>query len=132
MSQENVEIVRAQFEAWNDGDMDSLRERYDPDAMIVRGLEGWPEQEPAVGRDAVMRYFAQVRETWDADTMEPIGEFTEVGDRVVVRVVWRGVGQGPDLNMEFTIVYTLREGRTFYQEHFWDHAEALKTLGLSE
>jgi ketosteroid isomerase-like protein len=85
-----------------------------------------------VGRDAVMRYFAQVRETWDADTMEPIGEFTEVGDRVVVRVVWRGVGQGPDLNMEFTIVYTLREGRTFYQEHFWDHAEALKTLGLSE
>ena len=37
--------------------MDALRERYDPDAMIVRGLEGWPEQEPAVGREAVMRYF---------------------------------------------------------------------------
>jgi ketosteroid isomerase-like protein len=132
MSQRNVEVVRAQLEAWNAGNMDALRERYDPDAMIVRGLEGWPEQEPAVGRQAVMRYFEQIRETWDADTMEPIGELVEVGDRVVVRVLWRGVGRGPDLNMEFTIVYTLREGRTFYQEHFWDHAEALKSLGIAE
>ena len=132
MSEENVDVVRAQFEAWNAGDMNALRERYDPDAMIVRGLEGWPEREPRVGREAVMGYFEQLRETWDTDTMEPISEFIEVGDRVAVRVLWRGVGQGPGLNMEFTIVYTLREGRTFYQEHFWDHAEALETLGLQE
>jgi ketosteroid isomerase-like protein len=36
MSQENVEVVRAQLQAWNEGDMDALREWYDPDAMIVR------------------------------------------------------------------------------------------------
>ena len=100
--------------------------------MIVRGLEGWPEQERPVGRDAVIGYFKQLRETWDADTMEPTSEFIEVGDRVAVRVLWCGEGQGPEMRMEFTIVYTLREGRTFYQEHFWDHPEALKTLGLSE
>jgi ketosteroid isomerase-like protein len=132
MSQENVKVVRAQLQAWNEGDMDALRERYDPDAMIVRGLEDWPEQERPVGRDAVIRYFKQLRETWDADTMEPTSEFIDVGDRVAVRVLWSGEGQGPEMRMEFTIVYTLRESRTFYQEHFWDHAEALKTLGLSE
>jgi ketosteroid isomerase-like protein len=55
MSQENGEVVRAQLQAWNEGDMYALREWYDPDAMIVRGLEGWPEQEPQVGRDPTFR-----------------------------------------------------------------------------
>ena len=54
MSQENVEVVRAAFEAWNAGDMDAFREMYDPDA-IVRMLEDWPEPGPFVGREAVMR-----------------------------------------------------------------------------
>ena len=42
MSQENVEIVRAVYEAWNAGDMEAARERYDADA-IMRMPEGWPE-----------------------------------------------------------------------------------------
>ena len=66
MSQENVEIVRATIEAWNAGDMDALRELYHPDA-IARPPEGWPEPGPFVGREAVMRAFGQLRETWDAD-----------------------------------------------------------------
>jgi ketosteroid isomerase-like protein len=60
MSQENVEIVRAFFEAWNAGDMDALREMYDPD-IIVRMLEDWPEPGPFVGPDAVMRQWQQAR-----------------------------------------------------------------------
>jgi ketosteroid isomerase-like protein len=31
-----------------------------------------------------------------------------------------------------TGVYTVRKGRMVAMEHFWDHAEALETLGLSE
>ena len=30
MSQENVDVVRRGFEAWNAGDVDALRELYDP------------------------------------------------------------------------------------------------------
>jgi ketosteroid isomerase-like protein len=54
MSQENVKVVRAQFEAWNKGDMDAYRELYDPDVMW-RAAEGWPEPGPFVGREAVTR-----------------------------------------------------------------------------
>jgi len=36
------------------------------------------------------------------------------------------------LNMEMTNVSMVRGGRIVYQEFFWDHAEALTTLGLSE
>ena len=130
MSQENVEIVKAVLAAWNAGVMDAFRDLYDPD-VIVRALEGWPEPGPFVGREAVMRWLGQLRETWDADTAEPIS-FIDAADRVVVRQAWRGAGHGPDMNMEMTNVFMVRVGRIVYQEFFWDHAEALETLGLSE
>jgi ketosteroid isomerase-like protein len=131
MSQENVEIVRASFDAWNAGDMDAFREVYDPD-VIVRAPEGWPEPGPFVGREALMHQFRQMRETWNADASELVSDFKDVGDRVAVRFVWRGSGHGPDSNFEVTTIATLRKGRVFYQEYFWDHAEALEALGLSE
>jgi ketosteroid isomerase-like protein len=130
MSQENVDAVRASIEAWNAGDMDAYRDLYHPDT-IMRSPEGWPETGPFVGREAVMRQFEQLRRTWDAEASEPIS-FIDAGDRVVVRQIWRGVGHGPDLNMEFTTVNTMRKGRIFYLEFFWDHAEALEAAGLSE
>ena len=131
MSQENVESVKALFEAWNSGDMDTVRECYHPE-VITRAPEGWPESVPSVGREAVIRQFEQLRETWDADTFEPTGDFIDAADRVVVRAIWRGVGHGPESNIEFTHVYTLRRGKIFGLEFFWDHAEALEAVGLSE
>jgi ketosteroid isomerase-like protein len=131
MSQENVELVRAIFEGWNARDMDALRELYDPD-IVVRYAEGWPEgSEPTVGREAVMRQWEQFRATWDADSLDPIS-FIDAGDRVVVRQIWRGAGHGPDLNMEVTTVTTVRKGKMILLEFFWDHAEALEAVGLSE
>src|SRR5438132_1407927 len=110
--------------------MDGLREVFDPD-VIVRLPEGWPEPGPFVGREAVMRQWERNREVWDTDRLEPIS-LTDAGDRVVVRFVWRGVSRGPESHLEFTAAYTMRKGRISYQESFWDHAEALETLGLSE
>ena len=131
MSQENVEVVRAGFEAWNTGDMDALRDLYDPD-VIVRAVEGWPEPGPYVGREAVMRQWEEQREAFDADAIEPISDFIEAADRVVVRVIWHGAGHGPEANLELTAVFTVRKGRIFGTEFFWDHVEALEAVGLSK
>jgi ketosteroid isomerase-like protein len=131
MSKENVEVVRRGFDLWNKGNMDALRELYDPD-IIWRPPEGWPEPGPYVGREAVMRQLEQMRETWDADAIEPIGDFIHAADRVAVRFIWRGTGHGPESNMEVTQVITVRKGRVFLLEHFWNHAEALEAVGLSE
>ncbi len=127
-----MQVVRAAYDAWNAGDMDALRELYDPDAMIVRYPEGLAGAGPYVGREAVMRQFEQLRQTWDTDTFELISDFVDVGDRVAVRFIWRGTGRRPELNLEGTAVYTVRKGRIFGLEFFWDHAEALEILGLSE
>ena len=82
---------------------------YDPD-VIMRMPEDWPEPGPFIGREAVMRQFEQLRETWDADALEPISDFIDAGDRVAVRFIWRGAGHGPEA-MEVTAVYTVRKGK---------------------
>jgi ketosteroid isomerase-like protein len=131
VSEESVEVVRAAFDAWNAGDMDRLRDMYDPN-VVMQTVADWPEPGPYVGREAIMRQWEQMRATFDADAIELISDFIDSGDRVAVRLIWRGAGQGPELNMEMTNVFTVRDGRIFYFEFFWDHAEALKAVGLQE
>ena len=131
MSQENVEIVRANFEAWNAREMDDWGELFHPRA-IMRNPEGWPEPGPQVGREAVIRFIEQLRETWDADVLEVISDYTDVGDRVAVRFIWHGAGRGPEADLEMTGVYTVRDGKIFGLEFFWNHADALEAVGLSE
>jgi ketosteroid isomerase-like protein len=131
MSQESVEIVRAVYEAWNDGDMRAVLEACDQD-IIMRSPEDWPEAGPFIGREAVVREFERLRETFDMDWQELISEPIDIGDRVVVRTVWHGVGQGPELKQESTVVFTVRDGQVFHIEFFSDHAKALATLGLPE
>ena len=129
MSQENLKIVQAVYEAWNAGDMEALGELVDPD-IVMRMPEGWPEPGPFVGREAVIRVFEQWRETFDSYVTELIGDIIEAADRVVVRQVWHGAGRGPEAHLESTLVFTLREGKISYQELFWEHAKALDTMGL--
>jgi ketosteroid isomerase-like protein len=131
MSQENVEIVRAAVEAWNAGDMDAVRESFDPE-IVTRTPEGWPEPGPFVGREAAMRQYQQLRGTYEDELIELVGDFVGVGDRVAVRLIWRGVGRGPESNLEWTCVYTVRKGKILNIDYFWDHAEALEVVGLSE
>ena len=131
MSQENVEIARAAIEAWSAGDMEALRALYHPD-IIVRTVEGWPEPGPYVGRDAVIREWKRQREAFDANALEIVGDYIDVGDRVVVRVIWRGAGAGPEADIEVTSLLTVRDGMVLATELFWDHAEALKAVGLEE
>jgi len=111
--------------------MDALRELYDPDAIIVRGLAGWPEPGPFVGREDVVRAFENLRGAWDSDALENV-RLIDAGDRVVARSTWRGIGRGPELNMDQTVIVTLRKRKIFLMEYFWDHTEALEAVGLSE
>ena len=131
MSRENVEIVRANLEAWNAGDMDAVRQSLATD-VIVKMPDDWPEPGPYVGRDSAMRQADQMREPWDADSVKLIGDFIDFADHVLVRFTWRTAGRGPALNTDVTMVYTLRRRSIFLVEYFWDHTEALEAVGLSE
>ena len=79
-----------------------------------------------------MRQFERLRTAWEADWVEPIGDFIDAGDRALVRFIWHTAGRVPGSHMEFTHVATVRGGRVVRNEFFWDHAEALKAVGLTE
>ena len=70
MSQENVEIVRRAFEAWNAGDMDAFVSCTTPTSImrIPRGLAG-ARASTWVGRRSCASSSSS-RETWDADALE--------------------------------------------------------------
>jgi ketosteroid isomerase-like protein len=130
MSRENVEVVRRYYEAWNAYALAAIGDLCDPD-IVVHHVEGWPEPGPSVGREAALHLVEQLREAWDGDTLNPVGDFIEAGDKVIVRDVWHGTGRGPEADLEFTRVFTLRKGRIRSIEIFWDHGEALEAVGLS-
>jgi ketosteroid isomerase-like protein len=131
MSRENAEAVRESFDAWNAGDMDGVRDRYDPN-VILQTVPDWPEPGPHVGREAVMRFHRALRDSLDFDSIEPNTDFIGVADHVLVRHTWRGLGRGPDMNLATTIVFTVRRGKIIHLEYFWNHADALEAVGLEE
>jgi ketosteroid isomerase-like protein len=132
MSEEHVEVVRRGFEAWNAGDMEGVRDAYDPDA-VMRYHGDFPEPGPFVGRDAIMRQFDRLRDALDErDALVFVSDFLDAGDRVVSRFAWRGEGYGPAMDLELTVVYIVRAGRILEADFFRDHDEALEAAGLSE
>ena len=130
MSQENVEVVRNYVKVWNAGDMEGVRGLYHPDAVME--VVDWPEPGPFIGCDTVMQQLSQARGAFDSDSLELLRDPVAVGDRVIARVGWHGFGRGPQSDMEWTNVFTIR-GRCILKLRFvWDHAEALEAAGLSE
>ena len=131
MSQENVDFVRASFDVWNAGDMDAYGELFATD-IVSQPPPGWPEPGPFKGREEVLRGFVHIREAFDADMSEPVSDFVDAGDRVLVRLVWRGRGHGPAIPLEMSCVYTVGDDRMQRMKFFFDHAEALEAMGLRE
>jgi ketosteroid isomerase-like protein len=130
MSQENVEMVRAGVKAWAAGDVRRSVETFDPD-VVMRTVEDWPEAGPHFGREAVYRFFEQLRDTWDTGEMEEVS-LIDAGDRVIARFRWHGVGRGPDASIDVTNIQTFRRGKVVMIEYFWNYADALEAAGLAE
>jgi ketosteroid isomerase-like protein len=124
---DNEALVRAGFDAWNANDTEALRALYTEDA-VMETPPGWPEPGPFVGRDEVMRQWAFMRDGWNTDAIELVGDIVSAGDRVAARMVWRTSGSGPDAEIEMTILFTARNGLAVRQQFFWDHEQALAEL----
>jgi ketosteroid isomerase-like protein len=131
MSQGNVEIVRAGMEAWNARDIEALRETYAED-VVTWPPAGWAEGGPFIGRDTVIGQWERMRELWDDDEVEMVAKYIDAADRVAVRMIWRQKGHGAEADSEATGIFTIRQGKIRAAEFFWDHAEALEAVGLSE
>ena len=97
MSQENVEIVRGQWDAWNDGNLDKWAQAWDSE-VVVTAPQGWPDGPVERGLDAWRRQAQGLRDTWGEARIE-IDEIWDVDDRVLAR--FRYVTLGADTAIPF-------------------------------
>ena len=128
MSQENVELVRRGFEAFNARDVEGLVAACHSDAewMPFRAqLEGIAYR----GHDGIRRFVADMDEDWNAFRIDPV-EFHDRGARVVVigRVIAAGRGIGVEVNSLAGFVFDVRDGRIARLVSHSDPAVALADL----
>jgi ketosteroid isomerase-like protein len=140
MSQENVEIVRKGYEAFNAfmrGELsrEALAELADP-----QGEWHWHDQRtypdlPQHLRGAeVIGFWEEYRSTWDELATEPLEFIQTPDDRVLVSVCQRGRGResGVPIEIHFFQLWTIRNGKLRKQELFRHRADALEAAGLRE
>ena len=133
MSQENVEIVRAGFEALNRGDIDGMLSHltedhewrppsYAIDGVIFLGHEGY------------VAWFEGVRDRWRSARFTPAA-FSDAGDRHVIAEVRAEViarASGTPVDQVFWTVHSMDDGKVTRTEAFASEAEALEAAGLRE
>ena len=132
MSQENMEIVRAVWDAWNRGDWDEWRSYLSPDLEFDSSSALGEWRGVARGPDQVLRATQQLREPWQSVRVE-IEELIDAGEHVVHRSTAYFVGRdGIEVQAKGAYCWTFRDGviiRGLFSNEF---DAALEAAGLRE
>ncbi len=132
MSEDNVNISRQGYEAFNRGDIDTVLGLMNPEIEWQEpDVEGLPVRGTHHGPEAVANnVFGTVVETWEDFRVVP-EEFLDAGERVVVlgRFQGRGKASGRTLDAPFAHVWTLRDGKLVHFRNYPDTANFLEALG---
>ena len=140
MSQENEEIVRAAFAAWNarpgEPDLGSVFAHFHPE-LVYHPRADEPDPSPHVGRDAYERLTYGFVDSFSEVTFEVL-ELIDAGDHVIISTVLHAVlhGQksasGAGVSDTYVFVYKLRAGLVVEGWEYRTKQEALEAVGLSE
>jgi ketosteroid isomerase-like protein len=133
MSQENVEVVRAYFEAWERGGVDAVAEFWDPQ-IDWRSAEGALDDVGVMqGVEAMRAYVQDWLDDFD-DLRFELEELIDAGEQVVSvqRITGRAKASGVATELRYAVVNTIRDGKLVRGREYWTRAEALTAVGLSE
>ena len=128
MSQENVELVRRGMAS-----ADAFWSMFDDHVVLIMNGVVLDADDVYVGREAAIELTRQYWGTFENYRLVPV-ELIDVGPSVVVVVheSGRGRGSGAPFERRWVQVWTFRGRRIIHWEVFWDRAEALEAVGLSE
>ncbi|HEY8000291.1 MAG: nuclear transport factor 2 family protein [Vicinamibacteria bacterium] len=129
MSEENVEIVRAVFEAMRAGDEAAWRAHIDPELRIEPSANS-PEQRVLEGIEGFDHWISRWPALFEHHEVHP-ERFSVAGDDVVVALHERAKSARSEITFEdhFAHVWTLRRGLVVRIRVFDDEVEALETAG---
>jgi uncharacterized protein len=133
MSQENVELVRRGYEAYNRGDLDGAVSDFASDCRYIAA--GTIPDRTGVfrGREGYKEFIGWLRSEFD-DARAEIDELIDAGDTVVIgsTLCGRGKQSGAEAKFTFWQVWTIQDGKFARGQGFASRAEALEAAGLRE
>jgi ketosteroid isomerase-like protein len=134
MSEQNAEVVRRQFAAFERGGLDALVRFWHP-SIEWRAVEGAADDVGLMrGHDALRRYYQDWIDTLDqlrADVEEVIFEADE-RVAVVVRNSGRGRASGVLTEGRFYVACTVRDGQIVSGREYETREQAREAVRLSE
>ena len=134
MSQENVEAVRRQFEAFRDGGLEEVAKYWHPD-IDWRAVEGAADDVgPIRGESRLRRYYQDWIDTMDALQAEVEEVLFDDDERVaaVIRNSGRGRASGVLTEGRYFVACTVRDGRIVSGREYETREQALEAVGLSK
>src|SRR5690242_9019500 len=132
MSEENVEAARRALDAFNRGDRTGWLASADEDYEIIPSAD-WPDARVIRGPEAGRDFYRDIAATLDFGHTHL--EYVDAGTDKVLghqRHEGRGHTSGVDVEVDYWVVTTWREGKALRDEWFKDRATALQAAGLSE
>jgi ketosteroid isomerase-like protein len=130
MSQENVEIVRAAYDAYNRGDVEAALKDAAPDFELDWSRAAGP-QRGIYKLDQVRPFFNDFLETFTSTRLEA-DNFIEADEHVVVPQTGYLQGRGGiEVTARVTLVWTIRDGSIARVCLYQGLPEALEAAGLS-
>jgi ketosteroid isomerase-like protein len=132
MSQENVEVVRRGFEAYERGDIPAMLADFDPDAITYRATE--PDAAIYHGPEGFLQSFVDWIEDFDDFTMS-VDEFIDANaSQVIVHLHQRATGSssGAPVEIEGWFVFTLGGGKVVRLDMHVGKEAALEAVGRLE
>jgi ketosteroid isomerase-like protein len=133
MSQENVELVRQAYAAWNRGDLEWQLDHITPD-FEFRTARLFPDTEGVYrGRDGFRQFWNTFREPWETLQVE-VERIESIGDdRVLALLRFRGRARdGIEVTLEYANLLTLQNGMATLNVGYADWQQALEAAGLRE
>jgi ketosteroid isomerase-like protein len=133
MSEENVEIIRAAWESYANGDIAEMLKDIAPNIVLQR----WPPlPDPEIyhGPDGLLQLVADWIEDFD-EFETTVEEFIDANDTQVITRVHQqatGAGSGVPIEAQFWFVWTLTDGRVVRWDIYKDRDHALEAAGLTE
>jgi ketosteroid isomerase-like protein len=132
MSQKNVDLVRAQFEAVNERDFERAMSFYADDVVLVVHADAFLQSGTFEGSEAVGEYFGDWFRTFEPGYRFELDEMRDLGDVVFLAATHRGRGRasGVEVGGKHGYLYTVREGKIARAELYRSAAAALEAAGL--
>jgi uncharacterized protein len=134
MSQQNVDLVRTVFEAFDRADMVAVAGMLHPDVELTEHFELSTSPGPHRGLEGLLAWYRDGGQNWSVYEIKLI-EAVPVGNDVVLAVGdVRATGRtsGIEMTHRFGYLYTIAEGKIIRFEIFNDRAEALAAVNSPE